>query len=120
MLSKRAEEEILQSEKEMKILLESLRLRIEVLKKNMIILRSSSNKADDYKAVLVDLEILRTETLLQETISVFRREETLFHITNNVLYGAEQSVKSLFLEEFENDIDPTTLTTSESEESDSD
>lgn len=71
MLSKRAEEEIIQSEKEMKILLSTLKSIIENLKEKIAIYQPSTNKIDDYKAVLVGFQLQRMEILLRESVSVF-------------------------------------------------
>lgn len=97
MLWKRAEEEIVQSENEMRGLLESLLLKIKILEERRRILLLSTDEASDYNSVLVGFEVERLKSLHAFSVSVFRREEALFFLTNGALCNDQLLKKPLFL-----------------------
>jgi hypothetical protein len=91
-LFKRAKEEIVQSENEMKNLLESIRTAISNLEEKKQVLSSFCDVDLDFKIVLINHEQERLTNLLQKSISWFRQEPNLFFITNEY-----DSSGSLFL-----------------------
>lgn len=94
MLFKRAREEIVQSEKEMRNLLKSLRTAISNLEEKKQSVLSSYGTDSDFLLVLINQEQERLIHLLQKSISIIRQEPNLYFITNDY---QTSGVGSLFL-----------------------
>jgi len=112
MLFKRAREEIVQSEKEMRNLLKSLRTAISNLEEKKESVLSSYGTDSDFLLVLINQEQERLIHLLQKSISIIRQEPNLYFITNDY---QTSGVGSLFLNSQPDGVQCDTESRSESE-----
>lgn len=105
MLLKRAEEEVQQSEIEMKQMLNVISMKIRELEENKRCLLELESAAKYHKVVLIEMEIERLQNLFDSSVSIFRREKGLFHITNDNIGNVKLDFSIFLASHVEKDLD---------------